>query len=342
MKIECPKCQFSRELADDTIPETAQMATCPKCEEKFIFRELPTTVGASENEETVESLENELDGENIINEKDKTDEKQKVAKKSKDFPWDSLYELEKKAKKYLEGKIPDNTLLGTKAEKKKKNSVVFRENIDENFEPAAKAPKILVPFEDRARFNIVVGFFETAKRILFSPRLFFSTMFGNNIAYPLAFAAISLFITFTSNMLISFFLVNIGSLQLPEVYQVMMDDIIKSGISLWSLFGSVLLLLVLMVLCIVTMLSACLLVSLRGVLKQEYTFISVYRVVLYSSVSAFLLIVPFIGPVVAGLGFMYLLVEGFKSHFNIDYAQAGFSCLLVVLAFIFMGIVFTA
>ncbi|MCF8107528.1 MAG: zinc-ribbon domain-containing protein [Desulfohalobiaceae bacterium] len=38
MKIECPKCGFSREVDADKIPDKAKLATCPKCGHKFHFR----------------------------------------------------------------------------------------------------------------------------------------------------------------------------------------------------------------------------------------------------------------------------------------------------------------
>lgn len=38
MLIECPYCDFSREVPDDKIPPTRENATCPKCKKKFKFR----------------------------------------------------------------------------------------------------------------------------------------------------------------------------------------------------------------------------------------------------------------------------------------------------------------
>ncbi len=40
MEIICPHCDFSRIVPDDKIPATAEMATCPKCGQKFRFRTL--------------------------------------------------------------------------------------------------------------------------------------------------------------------------------------------------------------------------------------------------------------------------------------------------------------
>lgn len=39
MKVTCPECDFSSEIPEDKIPATAQLATCPKCQAKFKFRD---------------------------------------------------------------------------------------------------------------------------------------------------------------------------------------------------------------------------------------------------------------------------------------------------------------
>lgn len=41
MKIRCPKCAFTRDIADASIPASAQVATCPKCGARFNFRQQP-------------------------------------------------------------------------------------------------------------------------------------------------------------------------------------------------------------------------------------------------------------------------------------------------------------
>jgi len=42
MHISCPKCHFKRSVNSKQIPASATMATCPKCEGKFRFRDLET------------------------------------------------------------------------------------------------------------------------------------------------------------------------------------------------------------------------------------------------------------------------------------------------------------
>ena len=39
MEIKCPECGFAREVPEDKIPPSAKKATCPKCGQKFFFRE---------------------------------------------------------------------------------------------------------------------------------------------------------------------------------------------------------------------------------------------------------------------------------------------------------------
>ena len=41
MHIRCPECGFTREVSEGKIPPTAKMATCPKCGQKFPFRQDP-------------------------------------------------------------------------------------------------------------------------------------------------------------------------------------------------------------------------------------------------------------------------------------------------------------
>lgn len=41
MQIICPECRFAREVDESRIPARSQVATCPKCQTKFKFRDLP-------------------------------------------------------------------------------------------------------------------------------------------------------------------------------------------------------------------------------------------------------------------------------------------------------------
>lgn len=54
MQIICPECKFAREVDENKIPARSQVATCPKCQTKFKFRELPEQEFLIEESDTPE------------------------------------------------------------------------------------------------------------------------------------------------------------------------------------------------------------------------------------------------------------------------------------------------
>jgi len=63
MKIECPKCSFSREVDADKIPDKAKLATCPKCGHKFHFRDAEDVVELEEDRDQTEIGQEDQTGE---------------------------------------------------------------------------------------------------------------------------------------------------------------------------------------------------------------------------------------------------------------------------------------
>ncbi|WP_338670074.1 YIP1 family protein [Pseudodesulfovibrio methanolicus] len=57
MQIICPECRFTREVDESKIPARSQVATCPKCQTKFKFRDLPEEEFLIEEPESPESPE---------------------------------------------------------------------------------------------------------------------------------------------------------------------------------------------------------------------------------------------------------------------------------------------
>lgn len=73
MKICCPKCAFTRDIPDASIPASAQMATCPKCGARFNFRQQPQP--EDEEEVTPEMAARRYEG--VASLDDETPEKEK-------------------------------------------------------------------------------------------------------------------------------------------------------------------------------------------------------------------------------------------------------------------------
>jgi predicted Zn finger-like uncharacterized protein len=57
MQIICPECRFAREVDESKIPARSQVATCPKCQTKFKFRDLPEEEFLIEEPEAAEAPE---------------------------------------------------------------------------------------------------------------------------------------------------------------------------------------------------------------------------------------------------------------------------------------------
>jgi hypothetical protein len=61
MKITCPACSFTRDVDEGKLPPAAAIATCPRCKERFRFRE-PAVVGRSESPERSPSAPEPVEG----------------------------------------------------------------------------------------------------------------------------------------------------------------------------------------------------------------------------------------------------------------------------------------
>lgn len=57
MNITCPKCGFGRTVNAEKLPPKAVMATCPKCQHRFKFREIPAEHIEPETESTAQAPE---------------------------------------------------------------------------------------------------------------------------------------------------------------------------------------------------------------------------------------------------------------------------------------------
>lgn len=169
MQITCPECKFSREINEQKIPERSVMATCPKCKNKFQFRELP--------EETF-SLEE------APQEHPAPEAKQPEPEvESRDLP--PLHDPAEDPGDELWRKIGD--MSPPEGESKR------IEPASENPQATPEIPLVEVPFERLDQHGFFPGIFATIKRVLFSPHLFFSVMpLGRGIVRPLVFALLIL------------------------------------------------------------------------------------------------------------------------------------------------------
>ncbi|WP_461208339.1 YIP1 family protein [Desulfocurvus sp. DL9XJH121] len=152
MHITCPKCRFSREVADDAIPETSVFATCPQCGDRFRFRD---AVNAPDGSPAPERTAGPAPAE---------PEAAPRPGGPSDI-WQRLDELGKsqpgRPQEYGSYSFAD--------------APPRRETVE-------------VPFEDMERFGFFDGIWETIKRAMRHPGLFFGAMpLGRGRVRPLIF-----------------------------------------------------------------------------------------------------------------------------------------------------------
>ena len=156
MKLVCPQCSFSREVPDNKIPARTQLATCPKCNHRFQFRNLSETAGPDQTTLQPEPAE---DSSPLL--QDETS--------SADDIWDSLSAM------HTDSGHPEN------------------QDKEDSFASAASPfassqDSEDIPWENLDSVGFFPGFFETIKRVMRHPVDFFSKMpVEPGIGKPLVF-----------------------------------------------------------------------------------------------------------------------------------------------------------
>jgi len=172
MRITCPKCMFQQDVPDEKIPAHASKATCPKCKEKFQFRDL------EEPEEF--TLEDDSAPEDAAS---TGSPKHDFASSPEKKPLQ-----EENQEESLWSKLED---LGGPAE-------------EEQREQAAPGESSASPWENLQQYGFFPGFFETVKRVMLAPGPFFRKMQPGGLGMPLGFfllvSVIQMLATFLWNM----------------------------------------------------------------------------------------------------------------------------------------------
>lgn len=143
MNITCPNCGFTREVPEDRIPAGAAFATCPNCDERFRL----------------------------------ADAAQAAASDGPPPPGEAQAAAPEPAAPAEEAKGRPSGIWQRLDEVGKANPDRPREYGSYSFQDAPpRRETVEVPFEDMERFGFFDGIWETAKRAMFHPGLFFGAM----------------------------------------------------------------------------------------------------------------------------------------------------------------------
>lgn len=174
MLITCPECQFSREVADDKIPAGSVNATCPQCGARFRFRspnghDPAEEAQADDHAQAAMADTGQSSDPTTRPAAGTTPEAASAAPAHDDAPPQSAETDAPQGKPSEIWQRLDDLGKSTPERTPERGSYSFsdapnaRETVD-------------VPFEDLERFGFFGGMWETIKRAMFHPGLFFGAM----------------------------------------------------------------------------------------------------------------------------------------------------------------------
>ncbi len=183
MHIKCPECLFSREIPDETLPSRAQLATCPKCGHKFQFRELPppSIFDAAKSLSPAQAETGQAETGQA-----ESGEAQPPRPGSPGI-WERLQDRPGPVEAPAQETSPETPAPDQAPEQ---NRPEFQ---DHGWIRAMEAedtalPPVEPPFERLEDFGFFPGLWQTIRRVLTSPRLFFQAMpLNRGIMKPLIF-----------------------------------------------------------------------------------------------------------------------------------------------------------
>lgn len=312
MLISCPKCHFKRHVEEKQIPESATLATCPKCQNKFRFRDPETGKFIAEiclETEQAESLENTQAAEN----QDAPAEPGLEIKKNTEQRAESLPEEETAAEKEtsVEDPVPLNEENLARKKQKEENPLqepeypAYTEKKNERYVMMTDD----VPWEHPERYGFFRSFFRTIVRVMFSGKEFFSTIHSQvSSLRPASFYAIIGLIQALIGYLSSPGMVNfIKNSNIDPQHQVLMENLF-SGQSLTMLIITTPFIMILQLLIYASFVY----LAIRITNPEKADFPLTLRIIAYASAPMILCIVPYLGGLIGLVWFIYNIFIGVK------------------------------
>lgn len=318
MLISCPECHFKRHVDEKQIPKSATLATCPKCQHKFRFRD-PETGDfipeiCLEREESPETKEQGTDtAENIQEEKQHAEEKQEDP-----VP---LSEEELSQNKNEENPLQEPQLQSyEQAEKKRSEQYVM---ITDD-----------VPWEHPERYGIFGSLLYTLSRVMFRGKDFFSTIHSQvSSLRPASFyALIGLFQAvvayFFSPNVVDF----IKTADLDPQKQALIENLISNQ-SLPMVLISTPFIMILQLL----IYTAFIYLAIRITNPEKADFPLTLRVIAYASAPMILSIVPYAGGIIGLVWFIYNIFIGIKYAMRLSWQRTFLALAPIFLLWLFIA-----
>ncbi len=339
MKVTCPECNFSNEIPEDKIPANAQLATCPKCQIKFQFRDLgqeqePVPGMEFENSTTPQEQESYEQHSNAAENTEMSAQQEPVEQNTyeQESPrQDQTYVPEEQPEHVQDDKSDIWQRLDSMKpeEKESQDEAAYEEEVHVNGQE--------VPFEHLEKYGFFPGLILTIKNIILSPASFFQGMELKGFIKPLIFfillaefQEICNFIWATTGVDTS-----IGSDVGRMVNDSVIADSLKEG-SASALFSLLLYPLMLAGLSFPLIGVTHILLMIFGAGDRGYE--ATFRATAYSYAPIVLCVIPFVGDMIGALVSMAISIIAYKNIHNTTYMRVVLSMVMpIVLLLVILG-----
>lgn len=321
MLISCPKCHFKRHVDEKQIPESATLATCPKCQNKFRFRDPETGKFIAEiclelEQEQAEHLENtqaaeaenkEISAEPLEHAHAQEQHTEQASENSKEQESSSEQTVS------AEDPVPLNEENFNQKKRKEENPLQEPEfqHYGRNVKKAERYVMMTddVPWEHPERYGFFRSFFRTIVRVMFSGKEFFSTIHSQvSSLRPASFYAIIGLVQALIGYLSSPGMMNfIKNANIDPQQQVLMENLFSNQ-SLTMLIITTPFIMILQLLIYASFVY----LAIRITNPEKADFPLTLRIIAYASAPMILCIVPYLGGLIGLIWFIYNIFIGVK------------------------------
>lgn len=356
MLISCPECHFKRHVDEKQIPESATLATCPKCQNKFRFRDPETGAFLSdiclESEQGVNRTEagnaqetlNAAPAGSPADNETQNPNQENMANEAEDVTAASGAAPAKPASSVTNGANGEDPVPLTEEDmphKLKNSENPLQEPQFQAYEQAAKKRTQQyvmmtddVPWEHPERYGILGALVQTVSRVMFRGREFFSTIHSRvSSLRPASFyALIGVFQALVAYFLSPNVLEIIKTADMDPQKQALMENLI-SGQSLPMLIISTPFIMILLLL----VYTAFIYLAIRITNPEKADFPLTLRIIAYASAPMILSIVPYIGGVVGLVWFIYNIFIGVKYALRLTWQRTFLALAPIFILWLFIA-----
>lgn len=314
MLISCPKCHFKRHVDEKQIPESATLATCPKCQNKFRFQDPETGEFIAgicleiEQEKAAEALQtNTADAENP----EKPELHAENAERAEQDPENEQKQNTAEKTSSAEDPVPLNEENITPKTSKDENPLQepkFQTYAEKQAEQYVMMTDD-VPWEHPERHGFFRSFFRTIARVMLSGKEFFSTIHSQASSLrPASFYAIIGLVQALVGYLSSPSMMNfIKNADIDPQKQLLVENLM-SGQSLTMLIITTPFVMILQLL----IYTAFVYLAIRITNPEKADFPLTLRIIAYASAPMILCIVPYLGGFIGLVWFIYNIFIGVR------------------------------